>query len=85
MKKPSLAALFTACLLFASPLALAADDGGKDAAKEAKGDDYAQLPPFPADRTVRIRSGRSPTGCCPGWRRPRWSWACTATWWRPGR
>ncbi|TCO37319.1 S10 family peptidase [Dokdonella fugitiva] len=62
MKKPSLAALFTACLLFASPLALAADDGGKDAAKEAKGDDYAQLPPFPADRTVRQQTtidGRS--------------------------
>jgi len=62
MKTPSLATLFAACLLFASPLAFAAEDGGKDAGKESKGDDYAKLPAFPADRTVRQQTtidGRS--------------------------
>ncbi|HEU4662997.1 MAG TPA: peptidase S10, partial [Dokdonella sp.] len=62
MKKSSLAIVFAACALLASPIAFADDDGGKDAAKESKGDDFARLPAFPADRTVRQQTtidGRS--------------------------
>lgn len=45
-------AAFAFCLVpLASIPAVAADEGAKDA--PAKGDDYARLPPFPADRTVR--------------------------------
>ncbi|NCT66428.1 MAG: peptidase S10 [Rhodanobacteraceae bacterium] len=54
MFKPSLAALFAACLtLAATAPAFAADAGGKDAPKDAAKAGESKLPPFPADRTVR--------------------------------
>jgi len=60
MLKRSTTALFAACLMltgaWAPTMAFAADDGGKDAAKEgakeAGKDDFGKLPPFPADKTV---------------------------------